>query len=93
MACLLYWLAAATFHWEFTVLMPDPRDRVTIYGVGYNLAGVIFGGTANVFGSFLVTEFGMILLCCCAFVFVCFCVCVCVCFVCLFLHKQMSYIL
>ena len=37
-------------------LLPDPRTRVTIYGVGYNLGAAVFGGTATLIGSSFVSS-------------------------------------
>jgi len=54
MACVPTW--ACCYYWYIHALLPDPRTRVTNYGVGYNLGAAIFGGTASLIGSGLVST-------------------------------------
>ena len=56
MACVPVW--GCIFYWYIKYLLPDPRTRVTIYGVGYNLGAAFFGGTASLIGTSFVEELG-----------------------------------
>ena len=55
----IYW-------WYISKLLIDARTRVAVFGVGYNLGAVCFGGTASLFGSAFVvgegSEIGIALL-------------------------------
>lgn len=55
-ACVPMW--GSIFFWYISELLPDPRTRVTIYGVGYNLGAAVFGGTASLIASSLVESAG-----------------------------------
>eukprot|EP00485_Elphidium_margaritaceum_P000968 CAMPEP_0202693952 /NCGR_PEP_ID=MMETSP1385-20130828/7942_1 /ASSEMBLY_ACC=CAM_ASM_000861 /TAXON_ID=933848 /ORGANISM="Elphidium margaritaceum" /LENGTH=527 /DNA_ID=CAMNT_0049349715 /DNA_START=51 /DNA_END=1634 /DNA_ORIENTATION=+ len=56
MSCVPMW--GCIFFWYINVLLPDPRTRVTMYGVGYNLGASVFGGTASLIGASLVQVEG-----------------------------------
>eukprot|EP00484_Ammonia_sp_Unknown_P025443 CAMPEP_0197026238 /NCGR_PEP_ID=MMETSP1384-20130603/6371_1 /TAXON_ID=29189 /ORGANISM="Ammonia sp." /LENGTH=548 /DNA_ID=CAMNT_0042454877 /DNA_START=40 /DNA_END=1686 /DNA_ORIENTATION=+ len=58
MSCVPIW--GCIYYWYIHALLPDPRTRVTIYGVGYNLGGAVFGGTAVLIATFFVEETGPI---------------------------------
>ena len=56
LSCVPIW--GCIFYWYINKLLPDPRTRVTIYGVGYNLGAAVFGGTATLIGSAFVSSMG-----------------------------------
>eukprot|EP01083_Nonionella_stella_P315030 1136816_1 len=56
MCCVPLW--GCIFFWYISELLMDPRTRVTIYGVGYNAGAAVFGGTASLIGTALVSSFG-----------------------------------
>ena len=58
LSCVPIW--GCIFYWYISQLLPDPRTRVTIYGVGYNLGAAIFGGTATLIASSFVSSMGPI---------------------------------
>ena len=58
MTCVPLW--GCIFYWYINKLLPDPRTRVTIYGVGYNLGAAFFGGTASLIGTSFVEATGPI---------------------------------
>eukprot|EP00483_Globobulimina_turgida_P004984 UN04994 len=58
LSCVPIW--GCIFFWYINTLLPDPRTRVTIYGVGYNLGAALFGGTASLIGTAFVSSMGSI---------------------------------
>merc|ERR1712228_159052 len=58
MACVPMW--GCIYFWYINTLLPDPRTRVSVYGVGYNLGAAVFGGTASLIGTSLVSSMGPI---------------------------------
>ncbi len=58
MALILVNLSGAAAYWYMTTLVTDPRSRVTVYGIGYNLGASIFSGTASLIGASLVDVWG-----------------------------------
>merc|ERR1712228_463824 len=58
MACVPMW--GCIYFWYINTLLPDPRTRVTVYGVAYNLGAAVFGGTASLIGTFFVASMGPI---------------------------------
>jgi len=58
LCCVPLW--GCIFYWYINKLLPDPRTRVTIYGVGYNLGAAFFGGTASLIATTFVEETGAI---------------------------------
>lgn len=51
-------LGGTSYFWYIDSLLSDPRTRVTVYGVGYNLGAALFGGTATLIGTAMVTAMG-----------------------------------
>ena len=58
LSCIPLW--GCIFYWYINKLLIDPRTRVTIYGVGYNLGAAFFGGTASLIATSFVEETGAI---------------------------------
>ena len=58
LSCVPIW--GCIYYWYIKYLLPDPRTRVTIYGVGYNLGAAVFGGTASLIGTSFVSSMGPI---------------------------------
>ena len=55
-ACVPLW--GCIYFWYISELLTDPRTRVTIYGVAYNLGAAVFGGTASLIGTSFVASMG-----------------------------------
>lgn len=51
-------LGGTSYFWYIDSLLPDPTTRVTVYGVGYNLGAALFGGTATLIGTAMVSSLG-----------------------------------
>ena len=58
LTCIYSLIHGCIYYWYISKLLIDPRTRVTLFGVGYNLGAACFGGTASLIGSAFVAGEG-----------------------------------
>ena len=58
LTCIYSLIHGCIYYWYISKLLMDPRTRVTLFGVGYNLGAACFGGTASLIGSGFVAGKG-----------------------------------